>query len=82
MLTPFIPLHEDDKKFMRSVHPWGSMNIIGCLKDCATLMRMMLTVFGDQNFLSLLCYLDDLLVFRKTEQESLERLKMVFQQDP
>lgn len=42
-------------------------------------MRMMLTVFGDQNFTSLLCYLDDLLVFGKTEEESLQRLEMVFQ---
>lgn len=32
----------------------------------------MLTIFGDQNFLSLLCYLGDVLVFGRTEKESLE----------
>ncbi len=41
-------------------------------------MRMMLTVFGDQNFTSLLCYLDDVLVFAPTEELALERLEMVF----
>lgn len=34
-------------------------------------MHMMLTIFGDQKCLSLLCYLDDLLVFAKSEEESL-----------
>lgn len=43
-------------------------------------MRMMLIIFGDLNFSSLLCYLDDLLVFASTEKESLERLEVVFQQ--
>ncbi|KAI5087912.1 interleukin-1 receptor accessory protein-like 1-A isoform X1, partial [Silurus meridionalis] len=50
----------------------------GLCNSPATFMRMMLTIFGDQNFLSLLCYLDDLLVFAKTEEESLARLEMVF----
>lgn len=40
---------------------------------------MMLGIFGDQNFLSLLCYLDDVLVFAPTEDQALERLEMVFQ---
>ena len=39
---------------------------------------MMTSIFGDQNYLSLLCYLDDLLVFGKTEQEALDCLEMVF----
>ncbi|GAA6066241.1 uncharacterized protein LOC115170499, partial [Tachysurus ichikawai] len=38
----------------------------------------MTAIFGDQNFLSLLCYLDDLLVFGKTEKEGPDRLEMVF----
>ena len=42
-------------------------------------MRMMLTIFGDQNFLSLLCYLDDVLVFAPTEHMALEHLEMVFE---
>lgn len=38
----------------------------------------MTAIFGDQNFLSLLCYLDDLLVFAPDEKIALERLEMVF----
>lgn len=41
-------------------------------------MRMMLTIFRDQNFISLLCYLDDVLVFAPTEKLALERLEMLF----
>ncbi|KAJ8366997.1 hypothetical protein AAFF_G00334070 [Aldrovandia affinis] len=39
---------------------------------------MMLSIFGDLNFTSLLCYLDDLLVFAPTEEEALGRLRVVF----
>lgn len=42
-------------------------------------MQMMLSIFGDLNFTSLLCYLDDLLVFAPTKEETLERLCVVFQ---
>ncbi|KAL1268798.1 hypothetical protein QQF64_034161 [Cirrhinus molitorella] len=38
----------------------------------------MLSIFGDLNFSSLLCYLDDLLVFARSEQEALTRLEVVF----
>ena len=44
----------------------------------ATFMQMMLSIFGDENFSSLLCYLDDLMVFAPSEQLALERLEMVF----
>lgn len=40
-------------------------------------MRMMLNIFGDQNFLSLLCYLDDVLVYAPTEDLAIQRLEMV-----
>ena len=50
----------------------------GLCNSPATFMRMMLSIFGDQNFLSLLCYLDDVLVFAPTEDLALERLEMVF----
>lgn len=39
---------------------------------------MMTSIFGDQNYLSLLCYLDDLLVFAPDEETALVRLRMVF----
>lgn len=38
-----------------------------------------MNIFGDQNFMSMLCYLDDILVFAPDEQLALERLEMVFQ---
>lgn len=41
-------------------------------------MRMVLCIFGNQNFLSLLYYLDDQLVFMPTEELALERLELVF----
>lgn len=41
-------------------------------------MCMMTSIFGDQNFLSLLCYLD-ILVFAPDESTASERLEMVFQ---
>lgn len=44
----------------------------------ATFSRMMTSIFGDQNYFSLLCYLDDILIFGKTEREALGRLEMVF----
>lgn len=50
----------------------------GLCNSPATFARMMMSIFGDQNYLSLLCYLDDLLVFGKSEQEALDRLEMVF----
>lgn len=42
-------------------------------------MRRMLSIFQDLNLSSLLCYLDDLLVFALTEEEALSRLQVVFQ---
>ena len=40
-------------------------------------MRMMDSIFGDRNFMYLLCYLDDLLVFGPDEKTALEPLEMV-----
>lgn len=77
-----IPLHDDDRKYTAFSSPLGlhEYNRLpqGLCNSPATFMRMMLTIFGDQNFLSLLCYLDDILVFGRTEEESLQRLEMVF----
>ena len=43
----------------------------------ATFMRLMDKIFGDQQFQSVLIYLDDILVFGKTFEETLARLDMV-----
>ena len=44
----------------------------------ATFQRLMTTVLGDENYSSLLIYLDDILVFSQTYEEMLQRLDMVF----
>ncbi|XP_041926157.1 uncharacterized protein LOC121689966 [Alosa sapidissima] len=78
-----VPLHEEDKKYTAFSSPLGlhEYNRLpqGLCNSPATFMRMMLSIFGDQNFLSLLCYLDDVLVFGRSEAESLQRLRMVFE---
>lgn len=78
-----IPLHELDRKYTAFSSPLGlheyNCLLQGLCNSPATFMRIMLAIFGDQNFLSLLCYLDDLLVFARSEEESLTRLEMVFQ---
>lgn len=77
-----VPMHEDHKKYTAFSSPFGlhEYNRMpqGLSNSPATFMRMMLSIFGDENFISLLCYLDDLLVFGPNEQIALERLEMVF----
>ncbi len=77
-----IPIHEDDRKYTACTTPVGlyeyNRMAQGLCNSPATFSRMMTSIFGDQNYLSLLCYLDDLLVFGKTEKEALDRLEMVF----
>lgn len=41
-------------------------------------MHMMTSIFRDQNYLSLLCYLDNLLVFAPDEETTLLHLEIVF----
>ena len=43
----------------------------------ATCMRLIVKGFGDQNFRTILTYLDDILVFGRTFEETLGRLEMV-----
>lgn len=77
-----IPLHEADRKFTAFTTPLGlhEYNRLpqGLCNSPASFMRMMLSIFGDLNFSSLLCYLDDLLVFAPSEEEALKRLEIVF----
>lgn len=78
-----VEVHEEDKKFTAFTSPFGlyEYNRLpqGLCNSLATFMRMMMTIFGDLNFLSLLCYLDDILVFTPTEHLALERLEVVFE---
>lgn len=78
-----IPMAEEDKKYTAFMTPMGLYEYNrmpqGLCNSPASFMRMMLSIFGDLNFSSLLCYLDDLLVFASTEEAALERLETVFQ---
>ena len=59
-----VEVHEEDKRFTAFTSPFGlyEYNRLpqGLCNSPATFMRMMMAVFGDQNFLSLLCYLEDI----------------------
>ncbi|KAJ8367055.1 hypothetical protein AAFF_G00333500 [Aldrovandia affinis] len=77
-----VPLHESDRKFTAFTTPMGlyEYNRLpqGLCNIPASFMCMMLSIFGNLNFSSLLCYLDDLLVFAPSEEEALRRLEVVF----
>lgn len=77
-----MPLHEDDRKYSAFTTPMGlyEYNRLpqGLCNSPASFMRMMMCIFGDQNFLTLLRCLDDLLVFAPTEELALEGLELVF----
>lgn len=77
-----VPLYEDDKKYTAFSSPFGlhEYNRLpqGLCNSPATFMRMMMSIFGDENFSSVLCYLDDLMVFAPSESVALQRLEMVF----
>lgn len=77
-----MPLHEDDQKYSAFTTPMGlyKYNPLpqGLCKSPASCMRMTTCIFRDQNFLSLLCYHDDLLVFAPTEELARVCLELVF----
>ncbi len=77
-----VPLHVSDRRYTAFTTPMGlyEYNCLpqGLCNSPASFMRMMLSIFGDLNFSSLLCYLDDLLVFAPSEQGALQRLEVVF----
>lgn len=75
-----MPLHEDDRKYSAFTTPMGlyEYNRLpqGLCNSPGSFMRMMTSIFGDQNYLSLLCYW--MLVFAPDEETALMRLEMVF----
>lgn len=76
-----VPLEEEHKKYTAFSSPFGlhEYNRLpqGLSNSPATFMRMMMSIFGDENFSSVLCYLDDLMVFAPSESVALQRLEMV-----
>ncbi|KAK7877966.1 hypothetical protein WMY93_031394 [Mugilogobius chulae] len=77
-----IAMAEEDKKLTAFTTPMGlyEFNRLpqGLCNSPASFMRLMMNIFGDQNFMTLLCYLDDVLVYAPGEAEALKRLEMVF----
>ncbi|RXN37938.1 Retrovirus-related Pol polyprotein from transposon 412 [Labeo rohita] len=77
-----IVVSEEDRKFTAFTTPMGlyEFNRLpqGLCNSPASFMRLMTNIFGDQNFLTLLCYLDDLLVYASNEEEAIKRLELVF----
>ncbi|RXN22815.1 interleukin-1 receptor accessory -like 1-A isoform X3 [Labeo rohita] len=77
-----IVVSEEDRKFTAFTTPMGlyEFNRLpqGLCNSPASFMRLMTNIFGDQNFLTLLCYLDDLLVYAPNEEEAIKRLELVF----
>lgn len=71
-----IPIQEEDRKYTVITTPVGLFEYNrmpqGLCNSPVMFARMMMSIFGDQN------YLDDLLVFGKSEQEALEWLALVF----
>lgn len=62
-----IAIANDDKKLTAFTTPMGlyAFNRLpqGLCNSPASSMRLMMGIFGDQNFLTLLCYIDDALVY-------------------
>ena len=67
-----MPLQEDDRKCSAFTTPMGlyEYNRLpqGLCNSPWSFMRMMTSIFGDQNYLNQLCYLDDLLAFAPVEK--------------
>ncbi|KAK3570819.1 hypothetical protein QTP86_027628, partial [Hemibagrus guttatus] len=77
-----IVVSEEDRKFTAFTTPMGlyEFNRLpqGLCNSPASFMQLMTNIFGDQNFLTLLCYLDDLLMYTPNEEEAVKRLELMF----
>lgn len=73
-----MPLHEDYRKYSAFKTPMGLYEYNRLPQDLCNspgiFMRMMTSIFGNQNFLSLLCYLNDF--FAPTETSPLQSLRL------
>lgn len=77
-----IPLHKFDRRYMAfttllRLYEYNRLPR-GLCNSPASFMQMIISVFGDLNFSSLLCQLEDLFVFAPSEEEALKWLNMVF----
>lgn len=81
-----ISMCEEDKKFTVFTMPLGQYEFNhlpqGLCNSPSSFMQLMRSIFGDQNFLTLLCCLDDFLVVAPNEEEALKKLEMFFGRVP
>ena len=77
-----VPMHPDDDHKTAFTTPLGLYEhrrmAFGLCNAPATFQRLMQTAFREELFNTLLCYLDDLLVFSRTISEHIRRLDIVF----
>ena len=78
-----IAMDESDQEKTAFVTPMGLYEFtrmpFGLSGSPATFQRLMQRCFGDQCYQTVLCYLDDIIIFSTTFDEHLERLEMILQ---
>ncbi|KAG1934719.1 hypothetical protein F2P79_019745, partial [Pimephales promelas] len=77
-----VPVSERDKSKTAFCTPFGLFEWnrmpFGLCNAPSTFQRLMERIFGDQQYQSLLLYLDDIVVFSSSVSQHLERLEVVF----
>ena len=78
-----VPMDEESKQYM--AFTLGSMGLYECesmpfglCNAPSTFQRLMLNCLGELNLTYCLIYLDDVIIFSRTEEEHLERMHVVF----
>ena len=78
-----VPMDEESKQY--TAFTLGSMGLYECESmpfglcyDPPTFQRLMLNCLGELNLTYCLIYLDDVIIFSRTEEEHLERMRVVF----
>lgn len=76
-----VPVTEGDRHKTAFCTPFGLFEFnrmpFGLCNAPSTFQRLMQRIFGDQQYQSLLLYLDDIVVFSSTVEQHLERLRLV-----
>ena len=78
-----VPMDEESKQY--TTFTLGSMGLYECesmpfglCNAPPTFQRLMLNCLGELNLTYCLIYLDDVIIFSQTEEEHLERMRVVF----
>ena len=79
-----VPMDEESKQY--TAFTLGSMGLYECesmpfglCNTPPTFQRLMLNCLGELNLTYCLIYLDDVIIFSRTEEEHLERMRVVFE---